>query len=76
MSLLKRPSVDSDTLEQLAGLTGFGWATSVIAFLATFFGYGTAILSRFVTDPVSLLYVGAVFFVATLGLDRLANRDD
>ncbi len=25
-------------------------------------------------DPSSLLYVGAVCFLATLGLDRLANR--
>ena len=76
MNLLKRPSPDSDTFDQLAGLTGFGWATSVLAFLATFFGYGTAFLSRFVTDPVSLLYVGAVFFVATLGLDKLAKKND
>ena len=75
MNLLKRSSPDSDTFDQLAGLTGFGWATSVIAFLATVFGYGTAFLSRFITEPQSLLYVGAVFFVATLGLDRLANKD-
>ncbi|WP_209452193.1 hypothetical protein [Halosimplex halophilum] len=45
-----------------------------MGFLGTVLGYGNSVVSRLVADPSSLLYVGAVCFLATLGLDRLANR--
>lgn len=63
-----------DRLNQLAGLTGLGWTTSILGFLSTVVGYGNGIVSRLVTEPQSLLYLGGVFFLATLGLDRLVNR--
>ena len=62
------------TLDQLAGLTGLGWTGSVLGFLGTVFGYGNAYVARLVTEPISLLYVGGVLFVTTLGLDRLRRR--
>ncbi|WP_459193462.1 hypothetical protein [Halosimplex sp. J119] len=64
---------DTDTAEQLAGITGLGWTTSTLGFLGTVLGYGNSVVGRLVTDPQSLLYVGGVFFLATLGLDRLAK---
>jgi hypothetical protein len=39
----------------------------------TLVGASHRIVTRVVADPVSLLYIGGVLFVATLGLDRL-NR--
>ncbi|WP_431358717.1 hypothetical protein [Halovenus amylolytica] len=63
-----------DLLNQLAGITGLGWTTSMLGFLSTVVGYGNGIVSRLVTEPQSLLYLGGVFFLATLGLDRLVNR--
>ncbi|WP_276271272.1 hypothetical protein [Haloarcula litorea] len=63
----------ADTLDQLAGFTGVGWTTSLLGFLTTLVGYGNSIVSRFIADSQSLLYLGLVFFLATLGLDRLAN---
>lgn len=75
MTLGGKLSLDGETLHQLAGFTGFGWTMSVLGFLSTVLGYGNSLLSRLVTDPQSLLYVGGVFFLATLGLDRLANRE-
>jgi len=81
MSLKARlPSVtdgsesDRDPLEQLAGITGIGWTTSTLGFLGTALGYGNSIVARLVAEPQSLLYVGGVCFLATLGLDRLTNR--
>jgi hypothetical protein len=68
------PWTDSSLLETLGGITGVGWTTSVLGFLATVMGYGNGIVSRLVADPQSLLYVGAVCFVTTVGLDRLSNR--
>lgn len=67
------PGVNSENLDQLAGITGLGWTTSLLGFLTPVIGYGNGFVSRFVTDPQSLLYVGVVFFLATLGLDRLAR---
>lgn len=64
---------NADTAEQLAGITGLGWTTSTLGFLGTALGYGNSVVSRLVTDPQSLLYVGSVCFVATLGLDRIAK---
>jgi len=74
--MIRKPTVsfDTDRAEQLAGLTGLGWTTSALGFLGTALGYGNSVVSRLVTEPSSLLYVGAVCFLATLGLDRIANR--
>lgn len=71
MLLTQIPVPDSETLNKLAGFTGFGWTTSTLGFLSTVLGYGNGIISRLVVDPQSLLYLGAVLFAATLGLDRL-----
>lgn len=73
MDLEAIPRLNRDTLDQLAGFTGVGWTTSILGFLSTLMGYGNSLFSRFVADSRSLLYVGVVFFLATLGLDRLAN---
>lgn len=64
---------DRDALNQLAGITGIGWTASILGYLATMIGYGSALLSRLVVDPQSLLYLGGALFVATFGLDRLRN---
>mgnify|MGYP000141509269 CR=1 FL=1 len=64
---------DTDLVEQLAGVTGLGWTTSTLGFLGTVLGYGNGLVSRLVTEPRSFLYVGAVCFLATLGLDRVAK---
>lgn len=63
-----------DLLNQLAGLTGLGWTTSTLGFLSTVVGYGNGIVSRLAVEPQSLLYLGGMFFLATLGLDRLVKR--
>jgi len=74
MVVKRIPWTDRSFLETLAGITGVGWTTSLLGFLATVLGYGNGVVTRLVTDPQSLLYVGAVCFVTTLGLDRLSNR--
>lgn len=66
---------DTDTLDQLAGVTGVGWTASALGFLSTVVGYGNSIVTRLVAEPQSLLYIGSVFLLATLGLDRLTERD-
>ncbi|QPV64922.1 hypothetical protein I7X12_10070 [Halosimplex litoreum] len=73
--MIRKPTVslDTDLAEQLAGLAGLGWTTSTLGFLGTVLGYGNSVVSRLVTEPSSLLYVGAVCFLATVGLDRVAN---
>ena len=65
---------DEDLLNQLTGLTGLGWTTSVLGYLSTVIGYGNGVISRLVAEPQSLLYVGGSFFLLTLGLDRLQRR--
>jgi len=67
MSLKTKLTVSENGLDQIAGLTGIGWTTSLLGYLSTTIGYGSAL----VTNPQSLLYLGGVLFVATLGLDRL-----
>lgn len=67
-------SLDSETLDQLAGITGLGWTTSTLGFLSAVLGYGNGIASRLVAEPQAFLYVGLAFFLATLGLDRLARK--
>lgn len=73
MPLKREPRPDSDTLDQLAGLTGVGWTASALGYLGTVAGHGNGLLARLVADPQSLLYLGGVLFVATLGLDRLGR---
>lgn len=68
------PWTDSDVLDTIAGIFGVGWTTSTLGFLASLLGYGNWLVSRLVTDPQSLLYVGLVCFLTTLGLDRLSTR--
>lgn len=70
MALRQRLTANEDTLNQVAGFTGFGWTASVLGYLSTAIGYSNA----FVTNPQSLLYLGVVLFVTTLGLDRLKHR--
>jgi hypothetical protein len=70
MALRQRLAAKEDTLDQVAGVTGFGWTASVLGYLSTAIGYSNAL----VTNPQSLLYLGAVLFVTTLGLDRLKHR--
>lgn len=72
---IRRPAWSKQgTLNNLAGLTGLGWTTSLLAFFSTVLGYGAGIVTRLVTTPQSLLYFGAALFLATLGLDRLSRR--
>ena len=65
--------IDTDTLDQLAGLTGIGWTASILGYLVSAIGIGNSVVTRVVAEPVSLLYLGGVLLVATLGLDRLQN---
>jgi hypothetical protein len=74
MSPISKPPLDRDSLHQLAGVTGVGWTASVLGFLSTVVGYGNSLVTRLVADPTSLLYLGIVFFLATLGLDHLASE--
>ena len=69
-------SVETERLDQLAGFTGVGWTASVLGYLGAVLGYGNALVSRLVTEPQALLYIGGVCLLATLGLDRLTNHDD
>jgi len=70
MSLKQIVKSNEDTLEQVAGLTGFGWTTSVLGYLSVLAGYSNTL----VTSPQSLLYLGGILFVTTLGLDQLRER--
>lgn len=64
---------DEEFLNQVAGITGFGWTASTLGFLGSIAGYGNSLLSALVVGPRSLLYLGIGCFLATLGLDRLRN---
>jgi len=57
-------------LDQVAGITGVGWTASLLGYLSSILGFNTALGS----NPQSLLYLGAVLFVTTLGLDRLRKN--
>lgn len=76
MALKSIPYADRETLDQVAGFTGVGWTASLLGYLAPIVGYGNGLVSRVVADPQSLLYVGGLCFLATLGLDRIANPSD
>lgn len=73
-SIKQRLVSDSNVLDQLAGITGIGWTVSILGYVSAAIGYGTVFISRLVTDPQSLLYLGGVLFMTTLGLDRLRDR--
>lgn len=74
MPLIQLSVSDNNVLDQLAGLTGFGWTAALLGYLGSVFGYGSSLISRLAVDPQSLLYLGGALFVATFGLDRLQNR--
>lgn len=63
-----------NVLRQLAGFTGVGWTASLLGYAAAVIGYGNGFVTRLFAGPRSLLYLGVVLFLTTLGLDRLANR--
>lgn len=60
----------ADVLYRLAGITGLAWTVLILAYVATVMGYGHG----HVAEPQSLLRLGAVLFVVTLGLDGLQDR--
>jgi hypothetical protein len=62
--------MDEDTLNQVAGITGLGWTASILGYLSSLIGSSTTLI----TNSQLLLYLGGVFFVTTLGLDRLKNK--
>mgnify|MGYP006275358235 CR=1 FL=1 len=70
MSLKGIPRSDGDAIDQVAGITGLGWTASLLGYLGTVIGYSNSLI----TNPQTLLYVGGVFFVTTLGLDRLRSQ--
>lgn len=65
---------DADRLDQIAGITGLGWTGSVLSYLVVAVGYGNGLVSRLAVDPQSLLYLGGVLLVTTLGIDRFRDR--
>lgn len=64
---------DEEVLDELAGITGFGWTASVLGALGSLAGYGNSLFSTLAMGPLSLLSLGIACFLATLGLDRLRN---
>lgn len=73
MALKSLLRVNGETFDQLAGIAGIGWTTSLLGYLMPVIGYSNWFVSRLTTDPQSLLYVGVVCFLATLGLGELAT---
>jgi hypothetical protein len=69
MELKQRLKPDEDTLSQVAGITGLGWTASLLGYLSIVLGHGSSL----VTNPLSLLYLGGILLVATLGLDQLKS---
>ncbi|WP_435065589.1 hypothetical protein [Halobaculum sp. EA56] len=69
MSLKQKLGTNENALDQVAGITGFGWTASALGYLGTVIGYSNTL----VTNPQSLLYLGGTLFIATLGLDRLKD---
>lgn len=70
MLLLRTSTSETDYVDQIAGITGLGWTASLLGYLITVIGYGNSVISRLVVEPRSLLYVGSLLLVVTLGLDR------
>jgi len=71
MSLKPELPTGEQVIDQIAGITGFGWSASLLGYLSAAVGKGVPL----VTSPQSLLYLGGVCFVTTLGLDRLKRAD-
>jgi hypothetical protein len=71
MSISEIGASNNDHLYQLAGITGLGWTVSILGYLSTVFANEDTPGTSLVTNPQSLLYLGAFLFVVTLGLDRL-----
>lgn len=67
MSLKQNIGANEDLLDTAAGLTGIGWTTSLLGYLSGVVGYSTAPL----VSPQSLLYLGGILFLTTVGLDQL-----
>ena len=67
MSLKQRPELNEELLNQLAGLTGLGWTASMLGFVSAAIGYG----GSFAPGPQWFLSLAVVFFLATVGIDRL-----
>lgn len=61
---------DASVLERAAGVTGVGWTASALGYLGAAIGVGDTPIS----NPQSLLYLGVVCFLATVGIDRLNDR--
>lgn len=65
----QRQWLDTEAVTQVAGLTGLGWTTSVLAYLGLALGYGNGLIG----DPQLFLYLGIALLLTTAGLDRLAD---
>ncbi|WP_418280351.1 hypothetical protein [Halorubrum sp. DTA98] len=70
MLLTQVSAPDTELVDQIAGITGLGWTASLLGYAISVIGYGNSVIGRLVVEPRSLLYVGTVLFVVTLGLDR------
>jgi hypothetical protein len=70
MSPKEEIDANADLLDTAAGLTGIGWTTSLLGYLATAMGNSPTPL----VSPQSLLYLGGILFVTTIGLDALSDR--
>lgn len=70
MSIKETLLSNTNALDELAGFTGLGWIASIVGYFATIVGYGNTLVIR-LAGAQSLLYLAVVFFVTTLGLDRL-----
>ncbi|WP_246986508.1 hypothetical protein [Halorientalis marina] len=66
--------LSDDEMDRLAGLTGLGWTGSLLLYLAAVIGTGNGVVTKLVANPRGLLYVGAVLFVLTAGLDHLVTH--
>jgi hypothetical protein len=64
-------SVSNDLLYQLGGITGLGWTASLLAYIWATIGPADGLGGPIAIDPRILLVLGVVFFVVTVGLDRL-----
>jgi len=70
MAIETKQEGSEETLNQVAGITGFGWTASLLGYLSTVLGFNTALGA----NPQSLLYLGVVLFVTTIGLDRVRKN--
>lgn len=67
MTPKRRLLASENVLDQVAGITGLGWTASLLGYLSSVIGYSNHVLP----NPQSLLYLGGILLVTTLGLDRL-----